>query len=88
MQRLNLTWKTDNGQYSSGEILYLNRLPIARYWWNAARNKNDANTNNQYKGRVDLPGLKTPEKMAGTEEDIKQKLETAVSVWFIEALKK
>jgi hypothetical protein len=88
MQKLNFIWKEKKAQYQTGESLYLNRICIAGYSWNAGRSKGDTSSNN-WAGNIDLPNLRDSSRrlLAETEETMRIKIEQVVNSWFTEALK-
>lgn len=89
MVRLNFIWKQKKGEYQQGDNLYLNKIRIASFDWNIARSRNDTSQDNRYVGHIELPSLSDTSKRvyAGTPEEIKNKIEQAVELWFTEALR-
>ena len=86
MAALNLKWKTNTGQYQTGESLYLNKILIGSYGWNSGRSRGSTNLDH-YVGDVLLPSLKNKRVIADEVEDIKIKVEGIVDSWFNEALR-
>lgn len=87
--KLNFKWTENKGQYSSGESLRLNRITVGSYGWNSSRSKDDGLGDSiRYAGRLELPSLSDKGKhlYASSPEEVKAKVELAVTSWFKEAL--
>lgn len=83
--KLNFVWKHKRGEFQSGQLLYLGKIPVASYSYNASRTQ--GTKGDDWKGHVDLPGLHNDRILGDTEKDIMANIESIVKVWFIEALK-
>jgi hypothetical protein len=84
--QLNLVWKKDTGKWQNGSSLYLNRIRIASFSYNIARERGDTNNSTTYSGQVLLPSLANAVKYGSTPEIIKGHIEQSVKAWFTEAL--
>lgn len=84
--KLNFVWKEKKGQFQTGQSLYLNKICVAGYSYNASRPQG-TNNNDSWKGYVDLPGFREDRQLSDSETDMRKQLESVVKVWFTEALK-
>ncbi len=87
MTHLNFQWKAKTGQFQSGENLYLSRIQVGQYSYNAMRGRSESHEGNDWIGNINLPSLKTDRVCAGDIDGIKMKLQNIVTKWFNEALK-
>ena len=83
---MNFTWKIKRGLYQSGQALYLNRIRVGGYGWNAFLPRGSHDDSKRWQGEVSLPSLKTKDIFSFGEEIIRAKIEGVVSDWFKEAL--
>lgn len=81
-------WRVKTGRFQSGASYYLNRIYVAGYEWNSTRSQPREHDNNDWLGAVALPSLKNNTVVAGSEQEIKEKIEHIVSSWFRQALAK
>ena len=89
--KLNFQWKENKAQYQTGESLYLNRIRLGSYGWNASRSKSESERDNlkDWAGDIALPSLSdTVKRVYGSStEEVKVKIEEIVTNWLIEAMK-
>ena len=86
--KLNFKWKENTEQYQSGESLYLNRLLVGGYGWNASRSRDESkDSTKNYVGQTTLPQA-TKSLYGENTDEIKTKIEHRVTAWFGEAFNK
>jgi hypothetical protein len=83
--KLKFIWKIKTAEYQTGQSLYLGKCCVGGYSYNASRPK--GTKGDDWKGYVDLPGVREGRSLCDTEEAMRTQIESIVKVWFIEVLK-
>ena len=84
---LHFKWVKNIARHQTGESLYLNKIRVGSYGWNASRSKSNKDESIDWVGRIELPSLSDIAKTAygNTETEVKVKIEQIVTSWFQEA---
>jgi len=84
MQKLKFKWVRKTGKYQTGEVLFLGRVCVASYEWNAGRPQGQLDRT--WIGHVLLPGLAEQSKTLYGEDttEMKSRIQGIVTSWFDE----
>lgn len=84
--KLKFNWVENTKQYQTGKSLYLGKIKVANYEWNAMMSRDNIDLKQRYSGRITLPSLSNDGVYGENETDIKIEIERIVNNWFSEAL--
>ena len=82
---MKLNWKKNTHTYQTGHSLFINKIRVGSYEWNACMGKGDTNKEaRQYTGHVLLPRMKTADVYGSSPEEVRGRVERIVTAWFRE----
>jgi len=88
MSELYFKWRENKAQYQTGESLYLNGICVASFSWNSLRSQGNRDNSINWTGCIVLPSLSNKYIYGSTPDEVKIKIEKAVTLWFEKALAK